>query len=161
VAHHRFGRHHVVQARARREVPLDVIGEGLMARPVAQRLAESFRACARIDQPEISGGGDPRDPPLRQRHAMTRDAGDFPCNEDCIHARPLIRVAGNDPAAAGLVPACVASQHHDLAFDPRSCRRLIEGLGRANAGIIFTGANLERDGIAPLAALAERWSPRR
>jgi sugar phosphate isomerase/epimerase len=45
--------------------------------------------------------------------------------------------------------------HHDLAFDPRSCRRLIEGMGRQRAGIIFTGPNLELDGISPNRALAE------
>jgi sugar phosphate isomerase/epimerase len=43
--------------------------------------------------------------------------------------------------------------HHDLASDARSCRRLIEAIGRDRAGIIFTGANLELDGIAPLDAL--------
>jgi sugar phosphate isomerase/epimerase len=45
--------------------------------------------------------------------------------------------------------------HHDLAFDPNSCRRLIEGLGGDRAGIIFTGSNLELDGIGPLEALSE------
>ena len=44
--------------------------------------------------------------------------------------------------------------HHDLAFDPASCRRLVDGLGRDRAGIIFTGPNLELDGIDPLAALS-------
>jgi sugar phosphate isomerase/epimerase len=63
--------------------------------------------------------------------------------------RPVVAHAAGAGVRLGL------PTHHDLAFDPRSCRRLIEGLGRANAGIIFTGANLERDGIAPLAALAE------
>jgi sugar phosphate isomerase/epimerase len=45
--------------------------------------------------------------------------------------------------------------HHDLASDARSSRRLIEAIGRDRAGIIFTGANLELDGIAPLEALTE------
>ena len=44
--------------------------------------------------------------------------------------------------------------HHDLAFDPASCRRLVDGLGRDRVGIIFTGPNLELDGIDPLTALA-------
>lgn len=43
--------------------------------------------------------------------------------------------------------------HHDLAFDPDSCRRLIAGLGRERAGIIFNGPSMELDGIAPVAAL--------
>jgi sugar phosphate isomerase/epimerase len=42
--------------------------------------------------------------------------------------------------------------HHDLASDPASCRRLIEGFGRHRAGIIFNGQSLEIDGIAPIAA---------
>ena len=45
--------------------------------------------------------------------------------------------------------------HHDLAFDPLSCRRLVEGLGRDRAGIIFTGPNLELDGIDPQIALVQ------
>lgn len=45
--------------------------------------------------------------------------------------------------------------HHDLAYDPSSCRRLVTGFGRGRAGIIFTGPNLELDGIAPLDALAK------
>jgi sugar phosphate isomerase/epimerase len=45
--------------------------------------------------------------------------------------------------------------HHDLAFDPRSCRRLIQGIGPERAGIIFTGPNLELDGISPIPALSE------
>lgn len=45
--------------------------------------------------------------------------------------------------------------HHDLAYDSPSCRRLVDGFGRGGAGIIFTGPNLELDGIAPLGALAE------
>lgn len=45
--------------------------------------------------------------------------------------------------------------HHDLAYDPASCRRLVAGFGRSRTGIIFTGPNMELDGIAPLAALAE------
>ncbi len=43
--------------------------------------------------------------------------------------------------------------HHDLAFDPPSCRRLIDGLGRDRAGIIFNGPSLQLDGIDPLTAL--------
>lgn len=45
--------------------------------------------------------------------------------------------------------------HHDLAFDPQACRRLVEGVGRQRASIIFTGPNMELDGIDPLWALAE------
>lgn len=47
--------------------------------------------------------------------------------------------------------------HHDLAYDPASCRRLVAGFGRARTGIIFTGPNLELDGISPLDALAEMY----
>jgi sugar phosphate isomerase/epimerase len=43
--------------------------------------------------------------------------------------------------------------HHDLAFDPASCLRLIDGLGRDRAEIIFNGQSLELDGIQPVAAL--------
>ena len=43
--------------------------------------------------------------------------------------------------------------HHDLAFDPESCRRLIEGFGRNSAAIIFNGQSMEMDGIDPVAAL--------
>lgn len=43
--------------------------------------------------------------------------------------------------------------HHDLAFDPASCRRLVDGLGRRRAGIIFNGPSLEMDGFAPVRAL--------
>ena len=56
--------------------------------------------------------------------------------------------------AAGMAVHLGFPTHHDLAFDPASCRRLVEGLGRDRAGIIFTGANLELDGIDPLAALS-------
>lgn len=45
--------------------------------------------------------------------------------------------------------------HHDLASDPRSCRRLVSGLGRDRAGIIFNGPSMELDGIDPLVALDE------
>lgn len=45
--------------------------------------------------------------------------------------------------------------HHDLAFDPASCRRLIAGFGRGRAGIIFNGPSMELDGIAPVTALHE------
>ena len=44
--------------------------------------------------------------------------------------------------------------HHDLAFDSASCRRLIDGLGRDRAEIIFNGQSLELDGIEPVATLA-------
>lgn len=47
--------------------------------------------------------------------------------------------------------------HHDLAYDAASCRRLVAGFGRARTGIIFTGPNLQLDGIAPLTALAEMY----
>lgn len=47
--------------------------------------------------------------------------------------------------------------HHDLAYDSHSCRRLVAGFGRSRTGIIFTGPNLELDGIEPLAALAEMY----
>jgi sugar phosphate isomerase/epimerase len=63
--------------------------------------------------------------------------------------RPIVDYAG-DVGVKVVFPT-----HHDLAFDPRSCRRLVEGIGRARAGIIFTGPNMELDGIEPLAALAE------
>lgn len=43
--------------------------------------------------------------------------------------------------------------HHDLAFDAASCLRLIDGLGRDRAEIIFNGQSLELDGIQPVAAL--------
>lgn len=43
--------------------------------------------------------------------------------------------------------------HHDLAFDPASCRRLVSGFGRLRAGIIFNGPSMELDGIEPVAAL--------
>lgn len=43
--------------------------------------------------------------------------------------------------------------HHDLAFDPASCRELVEGLGRDRAGIIFNGQSVELDGIDPVDAL--------
>lgn len=45
--------------------------------------------------------------------------------------------------------------HHDLAYDPGSCRRLVEGFGQGRAGIIFNGPSLELDGIAPVATLRE------
>lgn len=45
--------------------------------------------------------------------------------------------------------------HHDLAFDPVSCRRLIEGLGRHRAGIVFNGPSMELDGIDPVGALGD------
>lgn len=45
--------------------------------------------------------------------------------------------------------------HHDLAFDPASCRRLVSGLGRGRAGIILNGPSMELDGIEPVAALLE------
>jgi sugar phosphate isomerase/epimerase len=45
--------------------------------------------------------------------------------------------------------------HRDLAFDPRSCRRLVAGVGRSRCGIIFTGPNMELDGIDPLSALSQ------
>ena len=44
--------------------------------------------------------------------------------------------------------------HHDLAYDPVSCRQLVERFGRPRTGIIFTGPNLELDGIEPLEALS-------
>lgn len=47
--------------------------------------------------------------------------------------------------------------HHDLAYDPASCRRLVAGFGGTGASIIFTGPNLQLDGIAPLDALAEMY----
>lgn len=59
-----------------------------------------------------------------------------------------------DHAAASGVLLCFPT-HHDLAYDAASCRRLVAGFGRSRSGIIFTGPNLELDGIAPLAALAE------
>lgn len=57
--------------------------------------------------------------------------------------------------AAGMGVRLGIPTHHDLASDPKSCRRLVEGLGRDRAGIIFTGPNLELDGVCPLAALSE------
>jgi sugar phosphate isomerase/epimerase len=76
---------------------------------------------------------------------------------------------GSDPAIDRFIEACRPAAdhaagaglrlgfptHHDLASDPASCRRLVEGLGRDRAGIIFTGPNIELDGIDPLAALTE------
>ena len=57
--------------------------------------------------------------------------------------------------AAGLGVKLGFPTHHDLAFDPASCRRLIDGLGRDRAGIIFNGPSMELDGIDPVAALGE------
>lgn len=45
--------------------------------------------------------------------------------------------------------------HHDLAYDPASCRRLVAGVGRDRSGIIFNGPSMEFDGLSPLAALSE------
>ena len=45
--------------------------------------------------------------------------------------------------------------HHDLAFDPGSCRRLVAGFGHGRAGIIFNGPSMELDGIAPVPAFHE------
>ena len=56
--------------------------------------------------------------------------------------------------AAGAAIRLGFPTHHDIAFDAPSCRRLVEGLGRDRAGIIFTGPNLELDGIDSLAALS-------
>ena len=57
--------------------------------------------------------------------------------------------------AAGLGVKLGFPTHHDLAFDPASCRRLIDGLGRDRAGIIFNGPTMELDGIDPVVALGE------
>lgn len=57
--------------------------------------------------------------------------------------------------AAGLGVLIGLPTHHDLASSPASCRRLIDGLGRHRAGIIFNGPSMELDGIDPLAALGE------
>lgn len=47
--------------------------------------------------------------------------------------------------------------HHDLAFDPASCRKLVTGLGLCSAFIIFNGQSLESDGIEPVSALREMF----
>ena len=53
--------------------------------------------------------------------------------------------------SAGIVLAFPT--HHDLAYDAASCKQLVERFGRSRTGIIFTGPNLELDGVAPLEAL--------
>lgn len=87
---------------------------------------------------------------------------------------PLCRIfAGSDPPTGDLVTRFVEAcgpvadhaaaahvllgfpTHHDLAYDPASCRRLVAGLGRDRAGIVFNGPSMELDGISPVAALHE------
>ncbi|MCC7045458.1 MAG: sugar phosphate isomerase/epimerase [Alphaproteobacteria bacterium] len=65
--------------------------------------------------------------------------------------QPIARYAGEAGAMLSF------PTHHDLASDPGSCRRLVEGLGRARAGIIFNGSNMEMDGIEPLGALEKMF----
>lgn len=67
-------------------------------------------------------------------------------------------VAACRPAAEHAARAAIVlgfPTHHDLAYDPRSCRRLVSGFGHGQAGIIFNGPSMELDGIAPVAALHE------
>jgi sugar phosphate isomerase/epimerase len=61
------------------------------------------------------------------------------------------RPAAEHAALAGILLGFPT--HHDLASDPASCRRLVDGFGRDRAGIIFNGQSLEIDGIAPVTAL--------
>jgi acyl dehydratase/sugar phosphate isomerase/epimerase len=79
--------------------------------------------------------------------AGTQPGSDTVINRFADACRPLASHAASLSVRLGF------PTHHDLASDMRSCRRLIEGVGRDGAGIIFTGANLELDGVAPLGAL--------
>lgn len=79
-------------------------------------------------------------------------AGSGPPTDDLIDrftdaCRPVVEHAAQARVWIGL------PTHHDLAFDANSCRRLVDGLGRKRAGIIFNGPSLEMDGIAPVRAL--------
>jgi sugar phosphate isomerase/epimerase len=87
--------------------------------------------------------------PVCRLFAATKPGPDDVMDHFIEACRPIATHAAGAGVRLGL------PTHHDLAFDPRSCRRLIEGIGREHAGIIFTGANLELDGIAPIEALAE------
>lgn len=66
------------------------------------------------------------------------------------------RPAVDHAAAAGIMMGFPT--HRDLAFDPLSCLRLVERLGRTRVGIIFGGPNMELDGISPLDALHDMWN---
>lgn len=59
--------------------------------------------------------------------------------------------------AAGLGVKIGLPTHHDFAYDAVSCRRLIDGLGRDRAGILFNGPSMELDGIDPVTALDEMY----
>lgn len=88
------------------------------------------------------------DAPVCRLFASTKRGADAEIDRFVDACTPILDHA----AASGVMLAFPT--HHDLAYDPVSCRRLVAGFGRAGAGIVFTGPNLELDGIAPLDALA-------
>jgi sugar phosphate isomerase/epimerase len=117
-------------------------GRALCSDPgAAHRDADLARRC--IDLAALLGA------PVCRMFAGTAPGDEAAIDRFVAACRPV----ADHAAAAGLLIGFPT--HHDLASDPASCRRLVEGLGRDRVGIIFTGPNLELDGIDPLSAWAE------
>jgi sugar phosphate isomerase/epimerase len=111
---------------------------------------------------------------LGDSHARSRDVNDAKrCIDLAVRlgCRVVRLFAWKGPSSAPVIDAFVEAvapisdyaallgikigipTHHDLAFDPASCHRLIAGLGRDRAEIIFNGQSMELDGIPPVQAL--------